>query len=348
MITIDGAMGEAGGQILRTAMAIAAVRQRPIKIINIRAKRHPPGLKQQHLEAVKAITNMTRGETQGMYLGSETIVYFPGALRGGDFSIPIKTAGAISLVIQAILPVMAFSTKTSTVTITGGTDVKWAPPIDYVRYIFLYYLSGLGLDNSFRVICRGYYPKGGGKVFLKVKAPTDLKPFHLTSTGQLRKISGISHCRRLPAHVAKRQAEAAEKELIKAGLGDVDIKINIETSNSDSYTSIGPGSGITLWAEYNSGARVAGDALGSKGVPAEKVGVEAAKQLIKELRANAPIDSHMADMLIPWAAIIGNHSIFRTRALSSHSRTGIALVKKLTNREITITEEAGSVIVESY
>ncbi|HIQ03283.1 MAG TPA: RNA 3'-phosphate cyclase, partial [Desulfurococcales archaeon] len=39
VILIDGSFGEGGGQILRTSLALSALTLKPIKIINIRAKR---------------------------------------------------------------------------------------------------------------------------------------------------------------------------------------------------------------------------------------------------------------------------------------------------------------------
>ena len=54
-ILIDGSQGEGGGQIQRTAMALAALLRQPVKIDNIRANRSQPGLKTQHLAGVNAL-----------------------------------------------------------------------------------------------------------------------------------------------------------------------------------------------------------------------------------------------------------------------------------------------------
>ena len=53
MITIDGSMGEGGGQVLRSALALAMCSQQPVRIENIRAGRKKPGLMRQHLEQTK-------------------------------------------------------------------------------------------------------------------------------------------------------------------------------------------------------------------------------------------------------------------------------------------------------
>jgi len=56
MIVIDGAAGEGGGQVLRTALALAMITGQPFRIERIRAGRPRPGLMRQHLTAVMAAT----------------------------------------------------------------------------------------------------------------------------------------------------------------------------------------------------------------------------------------------------------------------------------------------------
>ena len=53
-ITIDGSMGEGGGQVLRTSLSLAAITGHELEIVKIRAGREKPGLKRQHLTCVKA------------------------------------------------------------------------------------------------------------------------------------------------------------------------------------------------------------------------------------------------------------------------------------------------------
>ncbi|MEM4412391.1 MAG: RNA 3'-terminal phosphate cyclase, partial [Thermofilum sp.] len=58
MIEIDGSFGEGGGQLLRYSVALAALLGTPIRVYNIRAKRDNPGLRPQHLSAVKHIAEL--------------------------------------------------------------------------------------------------------------------------------------------------------------------------------------------------------------------------------------------------------------------------------------------------
>jgi RNA 3'-terminal phosphate cyclase (ATP) len=281
----------------------------------------------------------------GAQLGSQKLTFNPQTLVGGRFKVPIKTAGAISLIIQAILPILVHCSKDSQVIITGGTDVQWAPPIDYIHHILFPVLHKMGVRTELELSQRGHYPRGGGLIKLAVKAPIKLVPLSETSVSSLKQIRGISHCVKLPSHVAIRQAEAAEKELKQQGIDVSDLDISVESYPKTEDPHLGPGSGITLWGEYENSFRVGGDALGARGIRAERVGQNAAQRLGAELQAQVPIDIHMADMLLPWAVMTDGETTFLTRPLSSHSRTGIELAHILTTRRIQVHEKDPNVIV---
>ncbi|CAD7949611.1 unnamed protein product [Amoebophrya sp. A25] len=68
MIEIDGYIG--GGQILRNAVAIAAVTCRPVRIVSIRHCRPKPGLQAQHLAAVKLVARIVAKANEAMITGN--------------------------------------------------------------------------------------------------------------------------------------------------------------------------------------------------------------------------------------------------------------------------------------
>ena len=146
IVEIDGSFGEGGGQILRYALAFSALTLKPLKIYNIRAKRDNPGLRPQHLTAVKAIAKLTNGEVESTYVGSTSLVFKPRERLCGEFDFDIGTAGSISLVIQAILPVLLHADCRSKVTLRGGTNVTWSPPIDYMIHVFKHNLKLFNID----------------------------------------------------------------------------------------------------------------------------------------------------------------------------------------------------------
>ena len=77
MIEIDGSYGEGGGQLLRYSIALAALLKKDIHIYNIRAKRSNPGLRNQHVTAIKVISKFVKADVEGLHVGSREIFFYP-------------------------------------------------------------------------------------------------------------------------------------------------------------------------------------------------------------------------------------------------------------------------------
>ncbi|ABM81382.1 RNA 3'-terminal phosphate cyclase [Hyperthermus butylicus] len=328
MIVIDGSIGEGGGQILRTTLALAALLGKPVRIVNIRAKRPRPGLQRQHLTSVKAVAELASARVEGLELGSTTLVFIPRGLRSGRFYFNIGTAGSITLVLQALLPVTAFAPGPVEVEIVGGTDVPWSPPIDYVRFVLRKLLAMFGFEFEIIVKRRGHYPRGGGRVVLRVTQPPHvLKPVKLEERGKVLRVEGLSHAVRLPRHVAERQARSAEA-VLRSKLPGVPISIDLEWYEPSRDPHLGPGSGVVVWAVAEHSV-LGSDSLGAKGKPAEAVGREAAEKLLEDLATGTALDRHASDMLIPYAALACGESILGGARLTMHAWTNIEVVKML-------------------
>ncbi len=320
VISIDGAYGEGGGQIIRSTIALSALTMKPVIIKNIRAGRPQPGLKRQHIAGVELTGTLVNAEISGLEIGSTDLKFVPTERRGGHFKYDVGTAGAISLVLQAILPAAVLSPEKVHFKITGGTDVSWSPPIDYMKNILSPMLKQVGLSVHIDQEKRGHYPRGGGLVNCSVESTTEVTPLYAVKFGELEEINGISHCVRLPAHVASRQASAAKTEL--SGISPI-VKIYEETYPKERDTHLGPGSGIVLWGKSDSGFRIGADALGDRGKRAEIVGEEAARQLKDEIGVGYAIGSHLSDMLVPFLAIATGISTIGITKVTSHLTTNL-------------------------
>jgi RNA 3'-terminal phosphate cyclase (ATP) len=339
LVEIDGSYGEGGGQILRTAIALSAVTGRPVAIHNIRAKRPRPGLQRQHLTAVRAVAQLVNAKVEGASLGSTSLRFYPGDIGSGTFNFSIGTAGSITLVLQALLPVLVYAPGPVTVTISGGTDVPWSPPIDYVRFVLKRLLEAFGLRFSVKLEKRGHYPRGGGLVRVSVPAPPrKLQPAVLAERGNIVMVEGISHSVRLPRHVAERQAQSATRELERV-LGSVPIHIDVEWYEPDRDPHLGPGSGIVLWAITDKSI-LGGDSLGAPKKPAEEVGKEAALKLLEDLATRKALDRHASDMLILYAALACGESVLGGSSLTMHAWTVIHVIERVLP-EVTVSFEEG-------
>ena len=327
MIEIDGSHGEGGGQILRTSISLAALTMNSIRITDIRAGRPKPGLKKQHLAGIKLAGKLVNAEIIGAEIGSKEVEFVPKKRTHGKFSQDVGTAGSLSLLLQAVLPPAALSPEPVQFNLKGGTDVAWSPPIDYMSHVFAWALEKMGPRTEFDVHRRGHYPRGGGEVLASIEPVKHISPLKMVEFGELKYIRGISHCVRLPSHVARRQAKSAEERLQKKVMEDIDIRVETYPKNSDPH--LGAGSGIVLWAESTDGYRLGADSLGERGKRAEIVGEEAAQHLLEEISAGMAVDVHLADMLVPYLAIAEGTSKIGVSEISSHLRTNIWVAEQI-------------------
>ena len=318
MISIDGSGGEGGGQVLRTSIALSAVTKKPVTVFNIRAKRSNPGLRPQHLNAIKALAKLCGAELKGSAVDSMEIEFIPHEIKSMDLNLDIGTAGSITLVLQALMIPAVYAPGRVRVRITGGTDVRWSPSIDYLRFITLPVLQGFGYKAEIRLVRRGYYPAGGGRVDIDI-FPAEPKPLNLLERGGIISAGGISHAHLglAKSGVAGRQAKSALKGLSYLPLN---VEIKEEYVKTLSY-----GSGVTLWAETKNSV-LGADSLGERGKSSEVVGGEAAGNLIKEIDSKASLDKYMADQIVPYIALAGGSA--RVSEITKHTKTNVDIVNK--------------------
>ncbi|CDG64865.1 MAG: hypothetical protein PWQ15_538 [Methanobacterium sp.] len=336
MIEIDGSYGEGGGAILRVATALAVVTGKPLSIENIRSKRTKPGLMPQHLNAVQALAKLSQAKVTGLELGSTQITFQPGPMQGGKLEVDVKTAGSVSLILQALMIPSFFADSPLEITITGGTDVKWAPPFDYLQHVTLPVLKSMGLKLKLELIQRGYYPRGGGIVRAKIKGKQQLKPVKFQDL-EIECIRGISHSSHLPRHVAERQARSAQEKLSSAGYP---VEIEIKDDNQ----AFGPGSALVLWTEAKNRdlPSIGASALGKPGKRAEIVGREAACDLLQTMESGASLDRYTGDQIIPYLALAGSSTVTVSQ-LTPHTLTNIHVCHKFTNRKFKVKGNVGEV-----
>jgi len=87
--------------------------------------------------AVSAVAAIAAARATGLELRSDAIEFVPGGIAGGRHRVDVGTAGSVTLVMQALLPVMIAGGTPCTATIVGGTDVRAAPPLDYFGEVLL-------------------------------------------------------------------------------------------------------------------------------------------------------------------------------------------------------------------
>jgi RNA 3'-terminal phosphate cyclase (ATP) len=339
-VKIDGSQGEGGGQILRTAISLSAITGKSIEVSNIRAKRSNPGLRPQHLAGIRIIADLFHAKSENLKVGAEWIRFSPSdKFEGGSIKFDIGTAGSIPLTLMSVVPAVSLSNNSLQIEVTGGTDVKASPTIDYVKYIVAKCYLSIGTKFSVDVLKRGYYPKGGGVVKCTIEACKMPGPIELLDTGYLEpKI--ISVCSQLPINVAKRQISSALIALEKK-----DIRCSNYTASIE--TSISPGSSILVYYASDFGPYIGGDSIGELGKRAETVGAEAAMRFLDSTPAQATVDPFLADMLVVPLAFSNGRSRYRVARLTQHLLTNLHVVREMVgcNYSVEPQQSGGYVIV---
>jgi RNA 3'-phosphate cyclase len=326
MITLDGGYLEGGGQILRTAVALSAVTKKPCHIFNIRQNRPKPGLMNQHLLGIQALARFCAGALEGDELGSREIKFFPGELYQERISVKIPTAGSIALVLQTLIPPALFTQKPIEIYFEGGaTDTFFSPTMDYFRYVFLKILEGMTEIEpppvEINILKRGYYPEGGAKVNVKIFPGKPLKNLNLTERGELKKIIAFSG-----ASEFLKNKKVAERQI--AGVREILGKLKLPLEERiDYYQTASPGSQICLIAEFEN-TIIGADNLGKLGERAEDVGRESALELLKEEKASACLDKHLADQILPYMALSPKKSQVSVSEITNHCRSNVWVIEK--------------------
>ncbi len=325
MLKVDGAKKSGSGTIVRTAVALAALLGEELLLYNIRAKRDKPGLRPQHLRAVRAVAELCGGSVNGAAVGSMKLYFRPGKkLRGGEHTWDIGTAGSTTMLALTVLPVAAFSDRPSRFRIRGGLFQDFAPSAFHTQHVLLPALREMGLEAELEIVRPGYVPKGGGIIELSVK-PLEgkLRPFVREELhGELR-FWGIALSSYLKERkVSERMAKRCQAILRRRGKDASFSILHDETAAQ-------PGAALALFAEDADGCRLGADQAGAPRRSAESIGEYVARALLEDLDSGATVDRHLADQLILYAALAEGESRYLIPSVTDHVESNLWLAEEI-------------------
>jgi RNA 3'-terminal phosphate cyclase (ATP) len=325
-IDIDGAQGEGGGQILRSALALSLITGRAFRITGIRARRPKPGLLRQHLTAVQAACAIG-GEAAGADVGATTLTFTPGRVRGGEHRLAVGSAGSTTLVLQTVLPALLLARESSRLTLEGGTHNPSAPPFDFLARTFVPVLRRMGAGIEPVLDAHGFHPAGGGRFTVDVAPVSALRRVSLIERGPTT-IVARALVAGLPEHIGRR-----ELEIVRERLQLERAQCRVERLPD----AVGPGNVVLIEIASPDGTEIV-SGFGRKGVPAEEVAAEAAAEAEAFLAADVPVGAHLADQLLVPMAIAGGGT-FRTVAPTAHTNTNADVIRRFLDASIRFDAE---------
>jgi len=314
-IKIDGGFGEGGGQIIRSAVTLSAITGKPIEIENIRKNRKVPGLRPQHLLGVKILSKVCQAKVEGLYVNSTSLKFFPSQGSNLELSEDIGTAGSIPLILQVLVPAVSLMKNSLKLSIIGGTDVPWSPTSDYTKYVLSEAFSRIGINFTYDIKRRGYYPKGGGLVETQIQPCKNLNPISLVErkTTFAKLLCVYSH---ISKEIIQKEIDDAKIILAKNGF---DYEISIKEENA-----LDKGCSILIFSNDTNSV------IGSDGIYHKSLnglGESVAKKFIE---SNLGVDLCLSDMLVVPLSLIKDTSIYRIRQITKHLETNLFVASKIT------------------
>lgn len=333
LIQLDGSLGEGGGQILRSALAMSLATGRGFRLRNVRANRDKPGLMRQHLTCVTSCAEVCGAKVDGAFVGSREVAFEPGAVKHGTYHWAIGTAGSVTMVLQAVLPALLRASGPSNVTIEGGTHLTMAPSFDFFARTLVPILERTGAKVVAGLERHGFYPAGGGRIVVDIEPTSTPRRVEIMERGEKVGVRAKALVSRLPRSIAQRELDVVRTKLELSDESALIVEDN---------TAFGPGNAVMIDVRYAHVTEVV-TALGQLGVSAERVAKNALNEVAKYERCGAAVGAHLADQLMtPLAVMAGG--VYRTGPLSSHSTTNIRTLEAfgVRARTHTIDAEEGS------
>ena len=330
-LKINGAHGEGGGQIVRSAITLSCITNQPIHLENIRKNRKNSGLKPQHLTAIKILQKISNAKVTGDKLGSTELKFIPGEIKNSELIEDVKTAGSIALILQVLIPAVSISKKKLSLIVKGGTDVLWSPTMNYTNYVLKEAYSRIGITFDLKITKRGYFPKGGGEIKLEVY-PANVKSINF-SKRKIQKLKLKCTFSKIPISVIKENVKKIEEEIKKNNF-EIDVEIKEEEA-------IDSGASVLIYSiEDNSIFGV--DGLFDK--KNQKFDLK-----IEEILDNFfGLDKNLADMLVVPLSLGSNKTKFEVSEITKHLETNLFVTSKITGCRYGIgkTSNGFEVIIE--
>ncbi|MCA9971569.1 MAG: RNA 3'-terminal phosphate cyclase, partial [Anaerolineales bacterium] len=253
--------------------------------------------------------------------------------RGGDYLFDVTqaaqsgSAGAVSLIFQAVCWPLLFADAPSRVVLRGGTHVPFSPPFHYLSQVALPAFARLGADIELALTDWGWYPAGGGEMTATIRPVARLEAADFVPP-DVTQVQGLAVVTNLPAHIPNRMAQRAYNLLRARGL-----RAQIEALRARGPA---PGAGLVLWVPQGGFT-----SLGRKGLPADQVAETAVAQLLAFIDNNAAVDPYLADQLLLPLALARGTATYTTHTLTRHTVTNAALLRHWLDVSITVQGEPG-------
>lgn len=345
-IDLNGAHGEGGGALVRTALVVSALTNQPVHIRNVRGALRKPGLTSEDLTVMKALAAACQGELEGDEVGAANIAFSP---RRAPLALKEKldvqafekgqTPGNALVVGHTLLPVLARAHGMSSLGLAGETHNTGAMTFDAFELGAGHVHRAQGLYTFPALVSSGFGFAGRGEVNIEVE-PSVLEPLSWKVRGALQSVGARICWTDTPTdQVAVVKDTLAELLRIKGIEGEIEeIPLHGKA----------PGLCATIYAQYECGAGVSSVCLG-RGVKPGEVASAVFSQFLNWWDSSATVDAYLADQMLIPACFAHGKTFYSTPQITRRLITMTWVVKQFLPIKITVLGregEAGTVAID--
>lgn len=333
-VSIDCSRFRAGGQALRTAVALSAATGTPLHLVNIRNKAKKPGIQSQHLAAIQAAGIACGGKAAGAKIDSPELYFEPGPLTAGEIKLTVPGSGAVTpVLLTAALPLM-LAEGPSRIGILGSTHTHGHPTSDSIETNWMPAIRRLGPPVTIKVEKTGFPPAGGGAILALIPGGAHFRPIDTKVRDNLRSIRGRIYNSKMPEQYTEVLAREAKRGLRRAGVA---VRIDVVERRSKS-----PGCCLHVEALLYNDQRVGFSSLGGGKRLAERVGQDAVNGLFEWLDSGAAVPGREADQLLLPLSFASGPSRFTVSRVSQEMNDCAAVIQRFLPTRITVTGAEGT------
>ncbi|MFT3916068.1 MAG: RNA 3'-terminal phosphate cyclase [Anaeromyxobacteraceae bacterium] len=340
-IILDGAAGEGGGQILRTALSLSAITGQAFEVERLRVRRPKPGLRPQHVAAARAVAGLCGASLEGAEVGSPRLAFRPTrAPTPADLDLDVGTAGSTPLLFHAVAFPLALAGGPSTLRLRGGTHQDHAPSFHHLALVWAPAMARLGFRFSLELGAAGFYPEGGGEFSARVEPAQAMPTLDLRHRGTLLEVEAVSFVCGLGYDIARRQAERALHRLRELGVAAEAERVPMPANGSR-------GGHVLLVATFERLRAGAGAVSAFERTPEETADL-AVDELAAHLAARGAVDPWLADQLLVPAALVAagraprpagvdRATRYTVSRVTGHLLTNADVVRRFLDVEVQVT-----------
>lgn len=345
-IDINGAHGEGGGALLRTALAVSALTNQPVSIRNVRGALRKSGLTSEDLTVLRALAAICQGEVQGDEVGSAHVVFSPRRApqpirQKLDVQVHEKgqTPGNALVVGHSLIPVLARAGGMSHLSLLGETHNSGAMTFDAFELGAGHVHRAQGLYTFPALVASGFGFAARGEVSMDIE-PSVLEPLSWKVRGSLLQVG---------ARLSWTEVPNDQISIIKDALAEL-MTIKGITAEIEEVQVHGrsPGACATLFAQYESGAGVSSACLG-RGLKAGEVATTVFSHFLGWWDSSATVDAYLADQMMIPACFAQGKTFYSTPQITRRLLTMSWVIKQFLPIKITVLGregEAGTIAIE--